>query len=100
MRVTTGKRKATIGQRLDLEAVSAESHGDEGPRFGGGLGLDSVEALELVLPNESGYGIETQDAEVGEEALASARVLSGRINARLAAAPAPLAAPAPREQIA
>ena len=100
MRVTTGQLKAMIVQKLNLKAVSAESLGDEDPLFGGGLGLDSVDALELVLAIESEYGIQIQDAEVGKEAFASARVLCEFINARLQGAPAPLPARTPREHSA
>lgn len=81
--VTVGQLKTMIVQRLNLKGVTAESLGDDDPLFGGGLGLDSVDALELVLAIESEYGIQIQDAEVGKEAFASARVLCQFVNARL-----------------
>jgi acyl carrier protein len=90
--VSTGQLKAMIVQRLNLKGVTAESLGDDDPLFGGGLGLDSVDALELVLAIESEYGIQIQDAEVGKEAFSSARVLCQFLNARLA-----IARPAARE---
>ncbi len=88
MQVTTGQLKAMIVQKLNLKGVTAESLGDDDPLFGSGLGLDSVDALELVLAIESEYGLMIQDAEVGREAFASARILCAFINARLAGAPA------------
>jgi acyl carrier protein len=97
--VTTGQLKAMIVQKLNLKGVTAESLGDDDALFGSGLGLDSVDALELVLAIESEYGIQIQDAEVGREAFASARVLCGFINARLAGTGAG-GTPAPREQSA
>ena len=84
--VSTGQLQALIVQKLNLKGVTAESLGDDDPLFGGGLGLDSVDALELVLAIESEYGIQIQDAEVGKEAFASARVLCQFLNERLAGA--------------
>jgi acyl carrier protein len=83
MQVSVGQLKAMIVQKLNLKGVTAEALGDDDPLFGQGLGLDSVDALELVLAIESEYGIQIQDAEVGKEAFASARVLCQFINARL-----------------
>jgi acyl carrier protein len=81
--VTTSQLKTMIVQKLNLKGVNADALGDDEPLFGTGLGLDSVDALELVLAIESEYGIQIQDAEVGKEAFASARVLCDFINARL-----------------
>ena len=98
MQVTVGQLKSMIVQKLNLKGVTADSLGDDDPLFGRGLGLDSVDALELVLAIESEYGIQIQDAEVGKEAFASARVLCSFVNARLAGAPAPVRdQPAARE---
>lgn len=51
--VTVDQLKSMIVQKLNLKGVSAESLGDDDPLFGQGLGLDSVDALELVLAIES-----------------------------------------------
>lgn len=95
MQVSTAQLKAMIVQKLNLKGVAAESLGDDDPLFGGGLGLDSVDALELVLAIESEYGIQIQDAEVGKEAFASARVLCAFLNARLAGGTPPALDPTP-----
>jgi len=87
--VTVGQLKTMIVERLNLKGVSAESLGDDDPLFGSGLGLDSVDALELVLALETEYGIEIQDAEVGKESFTSARVVCQFVNARLAGNLAP-----------
>jgi acyl carrier protein len=85
--VSVADLKAMIVRRLNLKAVTPESFADDGPLFGPqGIGLDSVDALELVLAIESAYCIQIQDAEVGKEAFASARVLCDFINARRVAA--------------
>ena len=87
MQVSVGQLKAMIVTKLNLKGVTADSYGDDDPLFGpNGLGLDSVDALELVLAIESEYDIQIQDAEVGKEAFASARVLCNFVNARLLAA--------------
>jgi acyl carrier protein len=84
--VTVQQLKAMLVQRLNLKGVTADSFADDAPLFGPqGLGLDSVDALELVLAIESEYGIQIQDAEVGKEAFASAKVLCEFVNARLVA---------------
>jgi len=81
--ITVAELKAMIVRKLNLKGVTPESFADDGPLFGPqGIGLDSVDALELVLAIESEYGIQIQDAEVGKEAFASARVLCDFVNAR------------------
>lgn len=85
--VTIAALKAMIVQKLNLKGVSADSFADDAPLFGPqGIGLDSVDALELVLAIETEYGIQIQDAEVGKEAFASARALCEFVNARRASA--------------
>lgn len=63
--------KQILVERLRLER-SPESIGDEEPLFGpDGLGLDSIDALELVLGVEQEFGVQIGDEEVASEALAS-----------------------------
>jgi acyl carrier protein len=86
---TVAELKAMIVRKLNLKAVTADSFADDAPLFGPqGIGLDSVDALELVLAIESEYGIQIQDAEVGKEAFASARSLHAFVTARRAGAAA------------
>lgn len=90
--VTVPQLKAMIVTRLNLKSVTADTIADDQPLFGpDGIGLDSVDALELVLALESEYGIQIQDQEVGREAFASARVLCEFVNNRLAATATPRA---------
>ena len=65
------KIKVILVDRLKLDR-SAESIGDEEPLFGPeGLGLDSIDALELVLGVEQEFGVKIDEQEVGGEALGS-----------------------------
>lgn len=77
--------KSLIVESLNLEGVDPASIGDESPLFGEGLGLDSVDALELVVALEKEYGIKIQSQEAGKEAFASVAALAGFVAERLAA---------------
>lgn len=63
--------KAILVDRLKLDRAP-ESIGDDEPLFGPeGLGLDSIDALELVLGVEQEFGVKIENEEVGMEALSS-----------------------------
>jgi len=66
--------KDLIVRRLKLE-IDPASIQDDAPLFGDGLGLDSIDALELVLGLEQEFGIKVQDEEVGVKAFASVTAL-------------------------
>lgn len=63
--------KRLIIDGLGLEGVTADMIGDEDPLFGSDLGLDSVDALELVVVMEKAYGIKIESHEVGQNQFAS-----------------------------
>lgn len=58
--------------KLDIEPKTIE---DAAPLFGEGLGLDSIDALELVLGLEQEFHIKVEDEEVGVKAFASVDAL-------------------------
>jgi acyl carrier protein len=66
--------KDLIVRRLKLDIDPATIQNDA-PLFGDGLGLDSIDALELVLGLEQEFGIKVQDEEVGVKAFASVNAL-------------------------
>jgi acyl carrier protein len=68
--------KKLIIERLKLEEVSPEEIGTNDPLFGEGLGLDSIDALELVLGLEKEYGVIIPDAEVGQKVFQSVRTIA------------------------
>jgi len=77
-----GKVKELIITRLKLDGMKPEEIGDEASLFGEGLGLDSIDALELVLAIEQTFGVRIEDEEVGRRALGSVSALCGFLNER------------------
>ena len=77
--------KELIVRQLKLE-VAPESIKDAAPLFGDsvGLGLDSIDALELVLGLEQEFGIKVEDEEVGVKAFASVDALCDFIKSKAA----------------
>ena len=60
--------KAAIVRSLHLP-IPPESIADDVPLFGEGLGLDSVDALELVLELERDFGVKVTDDQLGRRVL-------------------------------
>ena len=60
--------KDAIIRSLNL-TLSAADIDDDVPLFGEGLGLDSVDALELVLEIERTFGVRIGDEDVGRRVL-------------------------------
>ena len=53
--------KVKIIEILNLEDVSVEEIKNDDPLFGDGLGLDSIDALELIVLLDKEYGIKITD---------------------------------------
>ena len=68
--------KELIIERLNLEGMSADEIESDAPLFGEGLGLDSIDSLELVLGIEKKYGVKIQDEELGRQVLSSVASLA------------------------
>jgi len=68
--------KQLIIQRLKLVDMTAEMIETDAPLFGEGLGLDSIDALELVLGLEKEFGVVIPDAEVGKRVFQSVRTMA------------------------
>jgi acyl carrier protein len=71
--------KRMIVDTLKLEDIRAEDIDDDEPLFREGLGLDSIDALELVVAVEKQFNVIIEDENVGKEAFASVRALAGFI---------------------
>lgn len=68
--------KKLIIDSLGLEDVTPGDIKDDDPLFGNGLGLDSIDALELVVALEKEFGIVIADEEVGKKIFVSISTLA------------------------
>jgi acyl carrier protein len=73
--------KKEIIEVLNLEEVKPEDILDDSPLFGEGLGLDSIDALELIVLMEKNYGIKLKDPSQGKDVFRSIRVMADYIRA-------------------
>ena len=85
MATSTTELKSQIIAALNLQDITPEQIDDEASLFGGGLGLDSIDALELVVMLEKYYGIVIKDIEEGRPAFRSVQALADFIEVRRAA---------------
>jgi acyl carrier protein len=82
MDILMSELKTRIIEALRLEDISPDQIDDDAPLFGTGLGLDSIDALELVVMLENYYGIVITDMEAGRPAFKSVRTLATFIQAK------------------
>ena len=84
MSVSSKELKTKIIALFDLKNVNPDQIDDDAPLFGAGLGLDSIDALELVVLLERDFGIVIKDMEAGRPAFQSVRTLAAFIEAKRA----------------
>jgi acyl carrier protein len=71
--------KGMLVENLMLK-IGPEEIGDDQPLFGpGGLGLDSVDALQLVVALEKNFGLKIQDAELARSILKSVNSIAAAV---------------------
>ncbi len=70
------KLKVQIIEQLNLAEVKPEDIKPDGPLFGDGLGLDSIDALELIVLLEKHYGIKIQNPADGKKIFESLRTMA------------------------
>lgn len=68
--------KQYIIEALNLEDMTLDDIDDEAPLFGEGLGLDSIDALELIVLMEKHYGIRLASAAEGKEIFKSIQTMA------------------------
>jgi acyl carrier protein len=73
------KLKVLIVERLNLIDITPEDIGDDMPLFKTGLGLDSIDALELTLNVEKEYGVKVANSEQALQAFQSVTTLAAFI---------------------
>lgn len=71
--------KKQIIEALSLEDMKPEDIDDDAPLFGDGLGLDSIDALELIVLMEKQYGIRLNNSADGKAILASVNTMAQHI---------------------
>lgn len=71
-----GAIKRLIIEELDLRGKTAEDIVDDAPLFGAGLGLDSLDALQLAMAVEERFGVEVPEGEEAKGIFASAAALA------------------------
>lgn len=75
------KLKVQIIERLNLKDLKPENIGDDQPLFVEGIGLDSIDALELIVLLQQEYNIKLSNAEDGPRVFHSIRTIADYINA-------------------
>jgi len=68
--------KQLIIKAANLDDVEADEIEDDQPLFVEGLGLDSIDALELSVALEASYGINITDTDTARSAFASINTLA------------------------
>lgn len=70
------KLKEQIIEALNLEDMEPDEIGTEDALFGDGLGLDSIDALELIVLLEKHYGIKIENPKDGQKIFYSIKTLA------------------------
>ena len=71
--------KVKIIEILNLEDISVDDIKNDDPLFGDGLGLDSIDALELIVLLDKEYGIKITDPKEGKTIFQSVEVMADYI---------------------
>ncbi len=73
--------KKEIIQHLNLQGTTPESIADDMPLFGEGLGLDSIDVLELIVLLDRKYGVRISDPQQGREVFRNVTTMADFITA-------------------
>ena len=68
--------KQALIEELDLRGKTATDIDDAAPLFGEGLGLDSLDALQLAMAIEERFGVTVPEGEGGREVFASVNAIA------------------------
>ena len=72
--------KKEIIEVLNLEGLQAEGIDADAPLFGEGLGLDSIDALELIVLLEKNYGIKLENPNEAKTIFSSVRSIAAYVS--------------------
>jgi acyl carrier protein len=78
------KLKEMLIERLKFEDMTPDDIGDEDALFDGGLGLDSIDALEIVVMLESEFGIKVKNESSARSHFRSVASLAEFVGEKLA----------------
>ncbi|MBO5194784.1 MAG: acyl carrier protein [Bacteroidales bacterium] len=68
--------KEHLIEELNLEEITPEDIDADAPLFGDGLGLDSIDALEIILILEKNYGVKLSNSAEAKPVFYSVRTLA------------------------
>jgi len=77
------KLKELLIERLKFEDMTPDDIPDDEPLFGGGLGLDSIDALEIVVMLESEFGIKVKNETSARDSFRSITSLANYVESKL-----------------
>ena len=72
--------KKELIERLNLEGMTPEELDADMPLFGEGLGLDSIDALEIIVLIDKNYGIKITDPKEGRKIFHTIRSIAEYID--------------------
>jgi len=78
------KLKEMLIERLKFEEMTPDDIDDDAPLFAGGLGLDSIDALEIVVMLESEFGIRVKNEGSARDNFRSISALADFVEQRIA----------------
>lgn len=71
--------KENIIKQINLEDMTVEDIADDAILFGAGLGLDSIDALELIVMLDKNYGVKLTDPKEGRAIFESINTMANYI---------------------
>lgn len=77
------KLKELLIERLKFEDMTPDDLPDDEPLFAGGLGLDSIDALEIVVMLESEFGIKVKNEASARDSFQSVASLASFVEERI-----------------
>jgi acyl carrier protein len=80
MQITTNEVKQKLIEGLNLEELTPDEIDDNDPLFNEGLGLDSVDAIELIVVLDANYNVKFENMDELKEIFASIANLTDYIN--------------------
>jgi len=81
--ITTEEIKNKLISGLNLEDITADEIDDNAPLFNEGLGLDSVDAIELIVVLDNEYGIKFDNMNDVKDIFATPQALTNYINQQI-----------------